>query len=297
MPEKSRQGILTVSIDLELMWGIWDLASLPADESTGQRERLICRRLVLLFERYGIRATWAIVGRLFDDEPGFVGLRGSKDDWYAPDVVELLTSSSVRHDIGSHSYSHRYFGSSSRDAAERELLSAQRVHARLGRPMTSFVFPRNQVAHLDLLQEVGVRVFRSRDRGILGLADSMVPSARPALNLLEKALALPVSTILPIRHPNGLVELPSSLLLLGRGGIRRIVTPLAMRRKLRQGLDRAVRRAEVFHLWFHPSNFYDDPETQFALLEEALSEAQCLVEHGDLQIRTMSDFAKSDSLQ
>src|SRR6185503_4880470 len=85
--------------------------------------------------------------------------------WYAPEVVETVRAARTPQDIGSHSYAHVYFGQTEREALRRDLAAARRVHDRHGLPFVSFVFPRNQVAHVDLLREAGVKVFRSVDHG------------------------------------------------------------------------------------------------------------------------------------
>lgn len=286
-------GSLTISIDLELLWGVWDNAPARTDSMVGARDRQICSRLVALFEQYSIRVTWAVVGRLLEEATGFDGLRGTREGWFAPDIVQGIAKSTIRHDLGSHGYAHLYFQSAPRTDLRLDLERARAIQTRHGHSMSSFVFPRNQVAHLDLLAEFGVKVFRSTDQGILSAIDAVAPRARPLVNLLEKALALPVATVRPLRREFGLVELPSSLLLLGRGGLRSLVHPRAMRRKMLEGLRQAVNRKEVFHLWFHPSNFYTDEDLQFESLEVVLAEAKRLRDLGDIEVLAMSDYAQT----
>jgi hypothetical protein len=57
------------------------------------------------------------------------------------------------------------------------------------------------------------------------------------------------------------------------------------------GLRAAVRRGRIFHLWFHPSNFYYDGETQFGILHSILDEARGLVRRGQLRIKSMGALA------
>ena len=63
-----------------------------------------------------------------------------------------------------------------------------------------------------------------------------------------------------------------------------------MRTKLRAGLHRAVDEARLFHLWFHPSNFYTDLDGQLALLDGVLAEAAALVRQGRLDVLPMGAF-------
>jgi hypothetical protein len=285
------RGALTISIDLEILWGIWDKPISRRALRGAEFEREICARLLGLFRRYDAAVTWAIVGRLLDDSRGFDGLIGPRRFWYAPDVIELIQADRIKHEIGSHTFSHVDFGSTPREHLAEDLERARQVHRARGLAFDSFVFPRNHVGHLDLLKSAGLRVFRSTDEGLLRWAENHVPRARALLNIAEKALALPSPVVRPLHHENGLVELGSSMLLLGRSGPRRVVSPAAVRKKLVEGVRRAATEGAIFHLWFHPSNFYDEPETQFELLESCLSEAASLRSRGELDVRPMGDFA------
>ena len=113
-------------------------------------------------------------------------------------------------------------------------------------------------------------------RRLARLADYYIPTVR---------------TVLPSRHPSGLVNIPDSLLLLGRNSLRKLVLPVVMKWKIRCGLKQAVRRKEIFHLWFHPSNFSYDTDTQLEILEATLKFATQLKKQGKLDTRTMGDIA------
>lgn len=288
-----RKGTLTISIDLEILWGIWDLALTPHDLEQAALDRAVCTRLLTLFRRWDSRATWATVARLLDDSEGFEGRVGDPAHWFAPDIVEQIAADKIDHEIGSHSYAHIYFRASSRDAVLEDMQKARRVHEAHGLAFDSFVFPRNQVAHLDVLKEVGIKVFRTTDAGLLDWTERRAPRLRPVVNLAEKALGLPSAVVKPRRRADGLVEFPSSTLLLARNGLRRAIHPRIFERKLIGALHRAVAKGAVFHLWFHPSNFYAETDVQMGILERCLEEAARLRDEGRLEIRTMGDFASA----
>jgi len=341
-------GALCLSIDVELAWGIWDKPQAAYHDRCARHETAIVRGLVELFETYQVSATWAIVGRLLerDDRAASSTVHGDRI-WYAPDVIEAIRRARVPQDIGSHSYGHLYFGETPRDALRRDLAAARRVHDAHGLPFTSFVFPRNQVAHLDLLREAGVGVFRSTDRGwhmavrdrlgagagrVANLADKLLPippSAvhpvdHPAVHPVDHAAVHPVDhpAVHPVDHPAGssldhrhadpigragdgeaagnqrvassvLVELPSSMLLMARNGLRRAIHPASIIAKARLGLAAARRTGGIFHLWFHPSNFYYAPERQLATLAAIVAAAAAMRDRGQLEIRTMSSYRKA----
>lgn len=291
-------GALCLSIDVELAWGIWDRPQAAYHDRCARYEAVIVRRLVELFETYQVSATWAIVGRLLERDDGAARSTAHGDRiWYAPGVIEAIRRARVPQDIGSHSYGHVYFGEAPRDALRRDLAAARRVHDAHGLPFTSFVFPRNQVAHLDLLREAGVGVFRSTDRGWhMAVRDRLGAGAGRVANLADKLLPIPPPAVRPVEHRTGgrvLVELPSSMLLMARNGLRRAVHPAAIIGKARLGMRAARRTGGVFHLWFHPSNFYYEPEAQLATLAGIVAAAAALRDRGQLEIRTMSSYGQA----
>jgi hypothetical protein len=89
----------------------------------------------------------------------------------------------------------------------------------------------------------------------------------------------------------GIVNLPGSMLLLGRNGVRRFVLPAASRAKLRMGLERAHATGGTFHLWFHPSNFYYRREEQLDTLAWFLEHAAAEARRGRIDISTMGSHA------
>jgi peptidoglycan/xylan/chitin deacetylase (PgdA/CDA1 family) len=286
------RGALCVSIDLELGWGIWDRPSEAYFDRCAERESAIVDRLLALFAEHDVAATWAVVGRLLDRAaaPPVVTPHGSRV-WYAPELIAAIRAASPTQDIGSHGYAHIYFGSATRAEIESDLAAARRVHAEHRLPFTSFVFPRNQVAHLDLLAAAGVRVFRSVDRGWhVAVRTALGRSAGRAANLADKILPVPPTPVEPVPR-DGMIELPSSMLLLGRAGLRRLVLPEVAIWKARLGLAAAARTGRIFHVWFHPSNFYYDTDRQFGILAEILSVAARMRDEGRLEIAPMSRYA------
>jgi peptidoglycan/xylan/chitin deacetylase (PgdA/CDA1 family) len=257
-----------------------------------ERELAIVRALVAMFDRHAVAATWAIVGRLLDrDDTATHATPYGERIWYAPELVELVRAARTPQDIGSHSYSHCDFGQISREVMRQELAEARRVHDQHGLPFTSFVFPRNQVAHIDLLRDAGVKVFRSVDRGWhIAVRERLGTGAGRLANLADKVLPIPPAVVQPIDHGD-VVELPSSMLLMGRNGLRRAVLPAAVVAKAKLGLAAAKRTGGVFHLWFHPSNFYYDTERQLETLGDIVRAAAELRDRGEIDVRPMSSFA------
>ena len=57
-------------------------------------------------------------------------------------------------------------------------------------------------------------------------------------------------------------------------------------------MSRAAARGEVFHLWFHPSNFWHDTERQFQTFEAFLIELAGNISAGRLYAKPMHVYAQ-----
>jgi hypothetical protein len=258
------RGVFCISIDLELGWGYVDNPTAEHMRLVQRLERGVIRRLLEIFGKYEIPATWATVGRLLEKEAELTGQSAThvpEESWYAPDVLDQIRNAKPEHEIGSHSFAHIIYSKATREQAAADLDAAARVHKAHGLDFVSFVFPDNKVNHLDLLRERGIRVFRS------GASTETLSRFGRLGRVVDKFLPTPPGTVQPILHANGLIELPGCLPLIGRNGIRRFIAPRVVVHKARCALARAASTKSVFHFWFHPHNFYFGLETQFDLLE------------------------------
>jgi peptidoglycan/xylan/chitin deacetylase (PgdA/CDA1 family) len=286
-------GKLTISIDLELAWGAWDTLTAEHIQLAETAERPICAALIALFDRYQVRATWAMVAALLDERSAS-SRPGSKSCWYAPDIIEQLVHAKATHEIGSHSGRHIYFDEVSASQARADLEFARDVHKSNDLPFSSFVFPRGAGGHLDQLARVGLRTFNYADVGWTAAAARAGRHGARIANLMDQVLPVPPHPA-RARQCGDLIELDRSMLFMGRNGVRRFVLPQVTRAKFRLGLARARRTGGTFHFWFHPSNFYYRRDEQFATLAWCLEHAADEAGRGRIEICTMGDYAAGAS--
>ncbi len=284
-------GKLTISIDLELAWGVWDHLTPEELRLAESAERPICAALIDLFDRFQVPATWAVVAALLDEKSAATR-PGSKACWFAPDIVERLRRNTAGHEIGSHSGHHIYFDTASAAEARADLEFARDIHGAHGLTFELFVFPRGAPGHLDAVAAVGLKVFNAADVGWVEDARRLGRRCGQIANLADKFLPIPPA---PARAEprGGLIHIPKSMLLMGRNGPRRFVMPATTRAKLRAGLQRAQASGGIFHLWFHPSNFYYRRDEQLATLGWFLKHAAEEAARGRIELRTMSSYAGS----
>src|SRR5215470_5102026 len=282
-------GKLTISIDLELAWGVWDHLTPDDLKLAEEADRPICAALIELFERFGVPVTWAVVAALLDRSSAATR-PGNAAAWYAPDIIERLVKSEVAHEICSHSGRHPYFDQLSAAQARDDLEFAKEVHRANGLAFQSFVFPRGAPGHLELLAEVGLRTCNFADVGWVETLRHAGQAVGRVANLVDKLLPISPHPAQPEKLGD-IIHIPKSMLLMGRNGPRRFVLPAVTRRKLKLGLERANRSGGIFHLWFHPSNFYYRREEQLATLASFLEHAVKEASLGRIEIRTMGSYA------
>jgi len=302
-------GALVVSLDTELVWGMFDTGPVDPERYAGTRH--VIRSLLSLFDKYQIPTTWALVTHLLTDcrvseidwqsHSNCYGRNGrnvalpcqqelDQDLWYEPRILDWIENTEVDHDIGSHTHTHLVCDEATRDDARSDLEQSMTVAEHLGIDMTSFVYPRNRISHRDVLNDVGFEVYRGLDSRWyerFQLPDSVVKGARFA----EEATEWTPPTVLP-RTESGLVEVPGSQIFRPDHGGWQHTPQESQRSRAIAGLDRAARTGQIFHLWFHPFNFARDPERLLTAFEAVLAHAQSLVSQGRLDVLTMRDVAE-----
>lgn len=276
------KGVCIISIDYEYAWGLVDHDLAEDDLTRIRKETEITERLVALFEKYDIPATWVIVGKLLEE-------RADRDAAWtdARGLIRRIKDSSAGHEIGSHSYAHIMYDRAAEGEAKLDIASAKLLHERHDLPFRSFVFPRNRGGHHALLNEQGIIAFRGQSR----LWYHILPYRLWALGRGIDYFLPTAHTVLPARHASGLVDIADSLLLVSRKGVQKLLPATQAVRKFRWCLRGAVRRKEVFHLWFHPSNFSHDTETQFTLFEEMLAHLAQRRAAGEIDMLTIGQCA------
>jgi peptidoglycan/xylan/chitin deacetylase (PgdA/CDA1 family) len=299
-------GTIVVSIDAELAWGFHDLDPVPSERVRNARSGW--RRLLELLEEFEIPATWAVVGHLFLEEcdgvhadhpsaPGWFdrdpgGTFPDDEDWYGPDLIEAVRTSSVGHEIGSHTFSHVEFGKAyaTEEIAAAELERSVELASRAGIDLDSLVFPRNDVGHLDLLADHGFVCYRGRapDRWFDGRL------RKPGKLLAYTVGRNPPPLVTPTVDEHGLVDVPASLYLFSLEGLAGTVSSAVrgdpVLRQARLGIDEAIQSDEMFHLWLHPNNILGPGDAE--RLERVFGYVRERVDSTDLRVETMGEVAR-----
>ncbi len=170
----------------------------------GQAEEAVIPVLLSVFHEMETPVTFAMRGQLTEIDNS---------------IIDQIRKSSIRHDIGAHGYTHRVFTGLSSEEAKRELDLISIGMRRIGIVPKSFVFPKNKIAHLSLLEKYGYLAMRENG----GFPrDGMYIEKRG--NLYDVHPSLYVGCLNDSIFSKKLVDL-------------------------------AVRGKKPFHIWFHPWNF------------------------------------------
>lgn len=298
-------GVFTLSLDTELAWGSFDRGGLSRHGNAYRQTPEVVDRLCTMFDRHGVSATWAVVGHLLEDCDGShedvsaarrdwlarAPCSGTTDRslWYAPDLLERIRAAETDQEIGLHGYSHLPFDRVDRQTAREELEAAVGAAETVGVEPTSFVFPRNRIAHVDLLAEFDFDAYRGRDaRWYEG---PPVPEiGRKPLRFVDEALSRRPPVVVPTAE-SGVVRIPGSQIFRPAHGAWGYTPADSQRRRAEKGLERAAETGRVFHLWLHPFNLGRDPEALLATLDAILARAAELREAGKLTVASMAEVA------
>lgn len=296
-------GSVVISVDAELAWGFHDREVPPQDRIEAGRRGWLA--LLSLFDEFGVPATWAVVGHLFladcdgahPEHPAPIGWfdhergsgRMSAEVRYGPDLIAALIEAEAAHDVGSHTFSHVEMGDprTTRELARAEVASSLEVGLQKGLDPVSFVFPRNNVGHRDVLAAYGFECYR----GVRPEDGSALPG--PMRKLSEATVGDPPPLVTPSVDEYGLVNVPASLFLFGFEGVARsCVEPIIgdpIVRQAKRGIDAAAASDGVFHVWLHPNNLVGerDVERMRAILEYVDRRRR----ETSLRVETMRDFA------
>ena len=292
-------GSVVISIDAELGWGFHDLESPPtARLESGRRGWQV---LLDQLEEFDVPTTWAVVGHLMlpscdgehADHPAPEGwFERERGEWadreelrFCPDLVRAVLESPVDHELACHSFSHVLFGDTdtTRELARAELERSLEIADDWGLSLESFVYPRNDVAHRDVLAETGFTAYRSRSPTAGGVREVFETTVNGESRLVE-----------PTVDEYGLVDVPASTFLFGFEGPARTAVEAVWEDPMvavaRRGIDEAATGDGIFHLWVHPNNFVTERDDE--RLRAVLSHLETRRAETDLRVETMGAVAR-----
>jgi len=312
-------GIFCISLDFELNWGIFEKNDIDNRVKYFNNTLKSIPETLYLFEKYNIHATWASVGFLFfknkiellsnipNNIPKYQNKKVSSYEYirhqynnkfqayhFAPHLIKKIQNTTGQ-EIGTHTLSHYYClepGQTPKDF-KNDLLKHKEIAKKFGIQINSLVFPRNQhnKTYERIVEEIGIVAIRTNPdiwfwnskikenlfKKIFRTLDAYIPlfdSTYKSINLNQKVIKIPASRFFrPLNKYNFLNKL-------------RII-------RIKQEMKKAAKKNKIYHLWWHPHNFGNNPKKALLELEEILKYYKKLKLKYDFTSLNMNEITKT----
>jgi len=313
------KGALIISLDFELLWGVFDKVNYKEKEIYFNNTKKVIPEILNLFSEYKIHCTWATVGMLFNADwtewktnlpenlPNYknqslsafkygnsISDLGTEEFCFAKELIKRIQNTSNQ-EIATHTYSHYYCLEKGQNlqSFEADIKQCIKLAKQLGVDLKSLVFPRNQFneEYLKVCHENGIenvrsnptnwywsdvqndtlksKIFRTGD-AYIGINDKSYSHSK-----LVRERGKPLS-----QKASRLLRPYSSNRAINNLKLKRIMTEMTY----------AARNKHIYHLWWHPHNFGDNPEENISDLRKLLEHYKKCQEKYNFCSLTMSEL-------
>jgi peptidoglycan/xylan/chitin deacetylase (PgdA/CDA1 family) len=322
------KGLFMVSLDFELHWGGFEKWALGNYSHYFLTTRNIIPKMLMLFQQYEVHTTWATVGMLFHDsksslievapqlQPSYnlsllsaynyikhngLGATEKEDPYhYAFSLVKQIVETPYQ-ELGSHTFAHYYCNEPGQTVAQfrADLRAAQQSALIYGKKLRSLVFPRNQFneEYLRACYDEGFIAVRDNPRDwFWNIQSTQDESKWKRLNRGADAY-FPIGkkntyTLESLEFNPGLpVRIPASRLLRPYRPKESFLNNLKIAR-INSEMERAARKGEVYHLWWHPHNFGHYPNESMEGLKKILDHFSFCKEKYGMKSLNMGEIAE-----
>jgi len=319
------KGYFIISLDFELMWGVRDKRNIDnyGDAILGGRTAI--DKMLSLFEKYRIAATFAIVGFLFNtDKKGIMSLPELKPSYtdenlnpysgylankvgeyeaqdpyhYAGSLIEKIRDTG-RHEIATHTYSHYYCLEKGQTVKQfdADIKFAKEKARKYGIDIRTIVFPRNQHSQIALscCAKNGISAYRGNEKSWLYKSSRNKEQGiiRRLLRLIDSYLNISGYHCYSVEEVKASFpyNIPSSRFLRPYNQKLKGLEKLKIRR-IKNAMTYAAKNNKIYHLWWHPHNFGRNQDKNIKMLEGILMHHESLRKRYNFQSKTMSNLVK-----
>lgn len=318
----SRCGSMVISLDFELLWGVVDHETI---ETYGERvlgARKAIPEMLSLFTRYGIHATWGVVGLIANEsmEQSIAEMPEHTPTYYnekinvyryfnelktipenekylfARELLKVI-SETENQEVAGHTYAHFYCSEQGQNLEQfkDDMRLLQKKLGEFG-GVVSLIFPRNQFNknYTQVLIEAGIRNYRGNEKSWIyspGTSKKMKSPIRRVFRLVDAYFPITGNNCYDytdIKDENGLNNVRSSRFFRPYSRLLHRFESLRLRR-IKGQMRYAAMHGKVFHLWWHPHNFGKDLKENLKNLNEVLKYFQKLNRVYGFQSMTMAE--------
>lgn len=295
-------GIFIISLDFELFWGIRDKFTLEEYGPNVLGVWEIFPRLLEVFSKYDIHATFATVGAMFSKDldelkefipeklpsytdanlspyNGFIedSVNHNPKYYFGAKLIELLKKES-NHEIGTHTFSHYYCleDGQNQEEFESDLKQAINIAERYHIKPETFIFPRHQMRddYIKSLSNYGIKTYRGTEKAwyhspAKGDKESAFKRAVRYANYYFWLGTHHCSSISEISKSGKPYNIPASMWLRAYREKWKKLDGLRLHR-IKSAMTYAAKNNKVYHLWWHPHEMGIDQNEHFIFLEKIL---------------------------
>lgn len=292
-----KRGTLVISLDFELVWGLFDHITIVDKQTYFQNTLEVIPKIITLFQENNINATWATVGMLFNENwdewhanipkniPSYTNVNlnpylfgkthrnlGLNQFFFAPNLIKSIQSVSGQ-EIGTHTYSHYYCleKDQTKEEFEADIVQAIKIAGNFKIELKSLVFPRNQfnLEYLEICAQKGIETVRTnpnvwywntKQKETLAIKIARTADAYlPFKNKSYLANSISKDTVV-CQQASRFLRPQSTIEIFNNSRLERI----------KNEMIQAAKNGEIYHLWWHPHNFGIDSENALKTLKSII---------------------------
>jgi peptidoglycan/xylan/chitin deacetylase (PgdA/CDA1 family) len=292
-----KKGTLVISLDFELVWGLFDHIQITDKFNYFNNTLLAIPKMLELFQKNSINVTWATVGMLFNENwdewnsnipdllPTYSNLKldaykygkahqnsNLEKFFFAPNLIKDIQSIHGQ-EIATHTYSHYYCLEKGQtiEQFDADIIKAVQIADKFNIKLNSLVFPRNQFnkEYLNVCSKNKIETIRTNPNNWYWdltkpetIVTKLARSGDAYLPFGKKSYALDsIKSQIVINQPASRFFRPQNKIeFLNSARVLRI----------KNEIKNAAKNGEVYHLWWHPHNFGTDTVQAIKALESIL---------------------------
>lgn len=300
--KNTQKGIFVISLDLELKWGVLNNKKLSRYTENLLGTRYAIKKILELFDKYRIHATWGVVGLLFFKtkkelicglplhKPKYtnsklhspynhidnIGLNEREDKFHFGHSLIKKIASYNNQEIGTHTFSHYYCLEKGQDITtfEDDLKACKNVAKKLNISLKSLIFPENQFNHdhVDVCRRSGISSYRgdvsrwsyTRNERSSLCFKSILRYVDTYFNFLKCDFVSLDEIVKKFPY-----NIPTNRFIYAFNKKLRFLETFKLR-KIKKEMKYAAKNRLVYHLWWHPHNFGKNTKENLLFLSKIL---------------------------
>lgn len=315
------KGILLLSLDFELFWGVQDGHTYDDYGSNVLGGRKAIPKLLELFDNHDVHCSWATVGMMFaeskeelykyspkpENRPHYdnsilssyrvldkIGNNEKEDKYfYGKSLIDKISEHRYQ-EIASHTFSHYYARETGQNINEfqSDLMAASKIARDKGYEIKTLVFPRNQSKqeYENAVLNNGFVAYRGEERD--WIHKIKITIIKRMFRLLDSYINLTGSECYKKSDfkKGELHNFRGSRFLRPYNYKLRFFENLKIRR-IKGQMKHAAKNGEIFHLWWHPHNIGINTEKNLNNIEEILNYYDFLKSKYGMESKNMCELA------